>query len=505
MPGTDVDLRAERSADLRVAIDVGRTRQEILGFGASDCWSIQYVGQWPLAPREAIADLLFETGVGADGSPRGIGLSIWRFNIGAASSRQDHISRRWRRADTFLDGDLSGHDWSRLPGQRWFLQAARERGVERLIAFVNSPPITMTKNGRAFCDPSSGSTNLAEGMEGSFARYLADIVAHFREAEAVEFAAISPFNEPQWDWERDTQEGCRYQPQDMLRVIDALSAEPSLAGTEIEIPESGTIDDLWSGPNYLSAFFDPGSPTNVSGKVASRVTGHSYHTDLPTTGLVDRREALRAALDRYPGIQYSMSEYCPLGDHGLGRDLGMDTALHVARVIHFDLVVAGASSWQWWLAASPYDYKDGLISVDQDDRGGEFAASKTLWALGNYSRFVRPGMIRLDVERSDGASHQETAEGVMVSAFLDDGRDIVAAVLINWTDRVVAVNLEIVGSRPAAWIPFVTSDAADLGACRALAPGEAAALPGRSIVTLVARAASAKMPRWRAPRRAVAG
>ncbi len=33
----------------------------------------------------------------------------------------------------------------------------------------------------------------------------------------------------------------------------------------------------------------------------------------------------------------------------------------MARVIHYDLTVGGASSWQWWLAVSPYDYKDGLV------------------------------------------------------------------------------------------------------------------------------------------------
>lgn len=35
----------------------------------------------------------------------------------------------------------------------------------------------------------------------------------------------------------------------------------------------------------------------------------------------------------------------------------------MARVIHYDIVVGGASSWQWWLAISPYDYKDGLVCV----------------------------------------------------------------------------------------------------------------------------------------------
>jgi hypothetical protein len=41
----------------------------------------------------------------------------------------------------------------------------------------------------------------------------------------------------------------------------------------------------------------------------------------------------------------------------------MRTALNVARVIHFDLTVTGASAWQWWTAVSEADYKDGLAQA----------------------------------------------------------------------------------------------------------------------------------------------
>ncbi len=489
-PGTGGDLQTDEPPVLTVTVRTEDTRQELLGFGASDCWSIQYVGQWPLTKREAIADLLFEVGLDRANDPRGIGLSVWRFNLGAGSSRQAHISRPWRRADTFLDDEFAGYDWTRLPGQRWFLHAARERGVDRFVAFVNSPPVNMTDNGRAYPDAASGSTNLADGKEDEFAAYLAGIVEHFREVEEVEFDVLSPFNEPQWDWEAGTQEGCRYDAADMSRVIDALSVLPGLAGTEIEIPESGSILDLWSGERYLEAFFEPASASYVGASVAQRITSHSYGTDLPASGLVERREELRAALDRYPGLQYAMTEYCPLGGHGRGRDLGMDTALAVARVIHFDLVVAGASSWQWWLAVSPYDYKDGLVYIDHDPEDGEFFESKTLWALGNFSRFVRPGMVRVGVRRSDGATHDRTVEGLMASGFLDTDRGVLATVFINRSDQSMPVNVEVEGLRVEGWIPYVTSVGSDLGAHATVAAGRTVEIPARSIVTLVGQDSS---------------
>ncbi len=484
-PGAHGDLQTDERAVLRVTVNAEDAGQEILGFGASDCWSIQHVGQWPLAKREAIADLLFETGLDRANDPRGIGLSIWRFNIGAGSSRQQHISRSWRRADTFYNDDFTGYDWTRLPGQRWFLEAAEKRGVERLIAFVNSPPINMTKNGRAYCDAASGSTNLANGREADFATYLADVIEHFRKIEGIEFDVLSPFNEPQWDWEAGTQEGCRYSIADMKRVIDALAAEPGLAETEIEIPESGSILDLWMGEKYLEAFFGADSSTSVRGKIAPRIASHGYKTELPSTGLVTRREELRAALDRYPDLRYAMTEFCPLGSHGRGRDLGVDTALLVARLIHFDLVVAGASSWQWWLGVSPYDYKDGLIFIDKFIDGGDFYESKLLWAMGNYSRFVRPGMVRVEARRSDGASHVEMVDGVMVSSFYDPDRAILSAVFVNWSDETIPVSLEIDGLEIGAWIPYVTDAGHDLSPFASLPASRVAEIPARSIVTLV--------------------
>src|SRR6185369_10937752 len=75
--------------------------------------------------------------------------------------------------------------------------------------------------------------------------------------------------------------------------------------------------------------------------------------------------------------RYWQTEYCILGNNageidGGGRDKGMDAALYLARVIHMDLVYGQAAAWQWWLAVSPYDYKDGLIYIDKEKKDGNF-------------------------------------------------------------------------------------------------------------------------------------
>ena len=487
-PGSSGTLATTSPDPLTVTINTRELQQKIHNFGASDAWSIQFVGQWPLAQREAIADLLFETGLDESHDPRGIALSTWRFNIGAGSSRQSNIRDAWRRADTFYNEDFSGYDWARLPGQRWFLQAAKARGVKHMTAFVNSPPINMTKNGNAYAGNGPETTNLADDKADDFARYLADILAHFRSAEGIDFAVVSPVNEPQWRWERSSgQEGNRYSTSDIKRVIDAL-AEEDLGNTQIEIPESGEHKYLYldTFDDYIDAFFDPASPDYVGDKVGNSVAGHSYWSDASANDLINSRRLLRHKLDSYPGLEFAMSEYAILGNNGPGRDLGILPALRIARTAHHDLTIAEASSWQWWLGVSPYDYKDGLVYIDYRKAAGNFYESKMLWAMGNFSRFIRPGMTRVGTSRSDGSKPREDVTGLMVSSYVDAPHNIAVTVFVNWTRESKAVELDFQGMEIDSLIPYVTSADDDLAPYALLTPSDRIEIPDWSIVTLVA-------------------
>jgi len=141
-----------------------------------------------------------------------------------------------------------------------------------------------------------------------------------------------------------------------------------------------------------------------------------------------------------------MSEYCLLENNyeikGNGRDLGIDPALYMARVIHADLTVANASSWQWWLAVSPYDYKDGLVYIDWNKNDGNYYDSKMLWTLGNYSRFIRPGMKRIEVSRSDRRTISQTLNGVMISSFINPDNNKTVTVIINYGNNSVPVKID---------------------------------------------------------------
>lgn len=75
-------------------IQTSQPRQTIRHFGASDAWSMQFIGLWDdEKEQEKIADWLFSTENDSNGQPLGIGLSIWRFNLGAGSAEQGSASQ----------------------------------------------------------------------------------------------------------------------------------------------------------------------------------------------------------------------------------------------------------------------------------------------------------------------------------------------------------------------------------------------------------------------------
>ncbi|MFS0638887.1 glycoside hydrolase [Mesobacillus foraminis] len=493
-----------------IDINVEKKFQEIDGFGASGAWALDPIGsEWSEKNKNKVADLLFS-------QDKGIGLSLWRFNIGAGSelTDKDIITDRFRRTESFKTAENEPYNWERQAGQQWFLQAAKKRGVEEFIAFVNSPPVWMTKNGHGQPDPSVGSTNLKEENINDYAIFLADVLEHF-EQEKLPFNYISPINEPTWDWNYAGQEGNRYNIEDMKKVIRALNKELKNRDldTEIDSPEaveytslldddiyskftgrdsqysSGNAGGAYPGKyrEYIKEFL--GDP-EISEMIGNKISAHAYWSDYFSgeDRLIPLRKYVRENINRYNSdAKIWMSEYCILGGHGHGRDLSIQTALDVARLIHYDMVETQASAWQWWLSVSPYDYKDGLIYTDYSNPGDEetIIESKLLWALGNYSRFVRPGAQRVDLQ---GANDKD---GLMGSAYYHEQDAQLSIVLVNYSDETkpVTINVDdLPGNKgDIQFKPYVTSENYDLKQLNLFPANKTFKVPPRSVVTLVAQ------------------
>lgn len=497
--GVSGDDDIQETNPIVFTLQSGTGYQTIHGFGASDAWACQFVGaNWPDDKKNQIADWLFSTDVDADGNPKGIGLSVWRFNIGGGSAEQgtaSDIEDKWRRAECFLSADQS-YDWSKQAGQRWFLQAAKARNVEDFIAFVNSPPVSLTTNGKAYSSDAS-QYNLPEQNYPAYAAFLTNVLAHFQSDEGITFQYVSPFNEPQWDWTSAGQEGTPAQNDEIAAFVRVLN--PSLAGqgisTKIEVPEAGQIDYLIETSNkegrgnQVEDFFNPTSENYVGdlSQLALKVAGHSYFSTWDFDRMKSVRQQLVQKIEAVnPDLEYWMTEYCLLEDNddikGSGKDLSMSPALYMARVIHADLTEANACSWQWWTAISAYDYKDGLVYIDKDENNGAYSDSKMMWALGNYARFIRPGMQRIAVTAdSDDSSNLD------FSAYTTEDGSRQVFVIQNYKSYSVSFQLKSSGESVRQLKTYLTSQSADDNLRLAVegTSNDTLSIPGNSVLTVV--------------------
>lgn len=428
-------LHAQESVMLR--LDTGKSFQTIHNFSASDAWAGQFVGNWPDNKKNAMADWLFSLDTLPDGSPKGIGLTMWRYNIGAGSAAQGDasgIGDEWRRAASLNDKDDISKQ--RIQSQNWWLRAAKERGVQQYLGFFNSPPVSITKNGKGYAD--KGLCNIDGKQYESFAQYAVKAIKSIRKSTGIAFDYISPVNEPQWDWSDGGQEGCPYTNQEIYGVVKSFDKVFTKRGliTKLLITESGDLrfllpaNDKPEKDNQVADFFDPASGLYTGGlqHVAPVIAGHSYFSSSPQTYAIDLRRKIGEAVKKTGQLDYWQSEYCILGNNageidGGGRDTGMRSALYVAKLIWYDLVAANAAAWQWWLAISAYNYKDGLIYIEKNKTDGWYSDSKIMWALGNYSRFIRPGMQRVTVDYNN--------DQVYISAFKDPSSKKLVIVLVN--------------------------------------------------------------------------
>lgn len=156
-----------------------------------------------------------------------------------------------------------------------------------------------------------------------------------------------------------------------------------------------------------------------------------------------------------------------------GDSDGMPSALHLAQTIHDDLTKANLNAFHyWWLWAGR---TSGLY--DTDTR----VWRKALWVMGNFSRFARPGYLRVSTSGNPPS-------GVAVSAYINPSSNALVIVAINGNNSSTNVPLYVSSSAPCTLIPWETSASKNLvpGAGVTVANGRVSlTLTGQSVTTFV--------------------
>lgn len=499
----------------KVTINPQQSFQTIDAFSASDCWTGNYVGaNWDEDKKEMIAKYLFSQKFKSDGSPEGIGLSMWRVNLGAGTAEQgdaSDIGDISRRAECFLD-ENGQYDWTKQSGQQYFMRKAKEYGCDNFVAFSNSPLVIYTRNGKGYSN-GDGNANLMSDKYDAYAEYLATVAEHFAK-EGMPFSLISPVNEPQYDWKGPNpgQEGSPWQNSEIKKLVEELdkSIQQRELDTKILISEAGSWEYLLKNngraSNQIYDFFDRRS-ANYIGNVESLapiIGGHSYWTHGDNTVLKELRYAVAAAA-RNKNVKAYQTEWSLLSEAsssvGFVDDMDkasyMDIALFMAKIIHCDLSYAEVSSWSYWTAidVERWSHKNRFLLLALEPGGnaynpitmtGNVYDRSTLWALGNYSFFIRPGYKRVLLNGANeingllGSAYMSPDSSQIVSVFVNMGYDEreITTEFIN-TSETVLTNKRYITSSSYNLRKYgsASSDVYD--------PEKALKIPARSVMTVV--------------------
>jgi O-glycosyl hydrolase len=382
-----------------VTVD-SRPVQVMAGFGASGAWWPNDLVNFDPAVRQQVAAMLFGSS--------GIGLSVYRYNIGAGGLG---VTNPARAPQTFLV-QPGTYDWTRDPGGRLFLNLAARSGVPVLIGFANSAPAAWTTNGQS-CGGS-----LAPGAEQAYAGYLADVAGHFHDSLGITLSYVSPMNEPDYTFAGGNQEGMAVPVGQRALLVKAVGTE--LAGraafARVTADESSQVGTQFNSeaPQWMNV---AGTPQYVA-----TLSHHLY--DFPRSSTLQRA----AQLAQMHGKTLWCSEICcfatSTGKWGQQYDPTIGNAVVMANLIWLCLTQANDAAFHWWTACSPAmgtdpyanpagagqvnssGWNDGLLYYDPNyavNGNQQIYVTKRYYGLGNFSRYVRPGDSRYNV--SNAPSH----------------------------------------------------------------------------------------------------
>ena len=153
---------------------------------------------------------------------------------------------------------------------------------------------------------------------------------------------------------------------------------------------------------------------------------------------------------------------------------GIASALLTVTTMHNDLTKANLNAWHyWWMYCSN---NSGCLY----DTGTK-VWTKRLWAMGNFSRFVRPGWKRV-------ATSGTAPSGVLVSAYINPANNALSIVAINSNTSSKDVSFYVSGNAPCSLTPYETSASKSLGQGSAVSVSQSrvtVTLTAQSVTTFV--------------------
>ncbi|WP_159457836.1 glycoside hydrolase [Virgibacillus dakarensis] len=413
-----------------IKLDPSYQHKPFDGWGTALVWFANVTGGWPDDIRNKLADDLF----GEDG----LNFNIARYNIGGGDAPETEPYMRiggavpgywnrpeeygppednkdnWTEQEDWWDPENPDHwNWDADANQRWWLKAAKARGADTFEAFSNSPPYFMTRSGYVSGNWNPSEDNIKPDQFENFATYLTTVVDHLQQDMGIEFKTLSPVNEPNTNYwgAKGRQEGSHWDPASQAKIINKVKKQLDAKGLHTVV---SAMDE--TNPQKFRENWEQYNSTT-----RNNIRQLNVHTYWPgqRTGARD--------IAKGTGTRLWMSEV-DLSPGGIGQNHeDIRTGLALSERITSDVQKLEPEAWVLWQAIEDEvnmnpEHENGnwgLIQVefDPDDFGNvKIYKNKKYYAMGNYSKFIRPGyqVINANSENTLAAINKEDKSIVMV-------------------------------------------------------------------------------------------
>lgn len=384
-------LAAALAGAATVTVDPGTTYQTIRGYGSSSAWN-----SGSFSGSKAVNATVLWADDTLDGHA---GLTMLRTRIdpnGSFASEADPMTQAKKTNPNIL---IWSTEWS--------------------------PPAKYKNNNNVNGKGDNNTFNNTAANSQGYADYLVDYVKTIKSTYGVDLWAVSPQNEPDWN---TTYESCIWTGAKFLDFVkNYLGPSFKKAGLTTKILLGESLNDNLT-------LVTPTMTDATARAYISVIGGHLYGAGpntLPSSFGTD--------------VEHWETEFS--WGSGTNPDNSMSSSaggLKQALLVHKCMVKANMTAYHhWWTV---WTDNTGLIAGT--------TPSKKLFVLGNYSKFVRPGFVRI-------SATETPASNLSVSAYASGKRVVI--VVINSGNSAVTQDFSIGSKFTATKVtPWVTDPSNNL-------------------------------------------
>jgi glucuronoarabinoxylan endo-1,4-beta-xylanase len=434
----------------------GAALQPIDGFGFSAAFQraalIHGLQGLPPAQQRQVLDLLFSR-------TKGAGLSIVRLGIGSSA---DEIYDHMESIEPISPGSPTApaqYVWDGNDGgQVWLAQQAKAYGVRQFYADAWSAPGYMKTNGN---DEAGGAicglpeTSCASGdWRQAYANYLVQYVKFYRSA-GIKITDLSFTNEPDFV---ATYASMQLDAAQLANMLTVLGPTVRASGLPLRIVCCDATGWQNQAADTRAIEADP-----AAARWVNTYSAHLYSS--------------LATSPQPTGKDVWMSEWQAGGTPwNQSWDDGTATSgMALAQSINDTLTLGNADAYIYFFGAST-----GATGALMQLNGTTFNVSDRLWAMAAYSRYIRPGALRVSASTGNPA--------LEITAFRNkDGSKVLEIINTATTAQNLSLRLgpQLEGSRPVSYLTDNTHTVAREDLASLHGGNLGVELPPRSLTTVV--------------------